>query len=107
HHLQTRKDKMMGFAKRSTHPTFSRQNGGFFRARCAFAASIHHEKSSANRGNACSSALPPSPVGLPSSESDCAIGPTATVDEITTMPISDKMPCHAMAARAPENRPAE
>src|SRR5437764_77057 len=36
-----------------------------------------------------------------------AVGPTATVDEITTMPISDKMPCHAMAARAPENRPAE
>src|SRR5206468_8835027 len=85
----------------------SSQYGGFFRSRCALAASIHHARSSAKRGNACDSALPPSPVGLPSSVSVCAIGPAAIVLEITTMPISESVPCHASAARAPEKRPAE
>jgi multidrug resistance efflux pump len=33
--------------------------------------------------------------------------PTAMVVEVTTMPISDSVPCHASAARAPEKRPAE
>ena len=37
----------------------------------------------------------------------CAIGPTAIVLEITTMPISESVPCQASAARAPEKRPAE
>ena len=31
----------------------------------------------------------------------CEIGPTPIVDEITTMPISESVPCHAVAARAP------
>ena len=35
------------------------------RSRCALAASIHHTRSSANRGNACASALPASPIGSP------------------------------------------
>src|SRR4051812_36127150 len=83
------------------------QYGGGFFSRCAFAASIHHARSSANRGNACASALPPSPSGLPSTDRVCAIGPAAIVLEITTMPISDNMPCHAVAARTPEKRPAE
>src|SRR4051794_14508674 len=55
------------------------QYGGFLFSRCALAASIHHARSSAKRGNACDSALPPSPVGLASSLSVCAIGPTAIV----------------------------
>src|SRR5215212_8554631 len=83
------------------------QYGGFFFSRCALAASIHHARSSAKRGNACDSALPPSPAGLPSSESVCAIGPTAIELEITTMPISESVPCQARAARTPEKRPAE
>src|SRR5258707_10416670 len=83
------------------------QYGGGFFSRCAFAASTHQVKSSAKRGTACSSALPPSPIGLPSAERVCAIGPAAIVDEITTMPISESVPCHAVAARAPEKRPAE
>src|SRR3954447_315276 len=83
------------------------QYGGFFFSRCARAASIHHSRSSAKRGNACDNALPPSPLGLPSSVSVCAIGPTAIELEITTMPISESVPCHASAARAPEKRPAE
>ena len=41
------------------------------------------------------------------STSVCAIGPTAIVLDTTTMPISDSVPCHAVAARAPESRPAE
>ena len=85
---------------------FSQYGGGFL-ARCAFAASIHQLRSSANLGNARSSALPPSPIGSPCSDSDCAIGPAAIVDEITTMPISESVPCHAVAARTPEKRPAE
>ena len=76
-------------------PPYEAQYGGFFRSRCAFAASIHHARSSAKRGNACASALPPSPIGLPSADSVCAIGPTAIVLEITTMPISDSVPCQA------------
>src|SRR5690349_23335480 len=83
------------------------QYGGFFRARCAFAASTHQVKSSAKRGNAPASALPPSPIGLPSSESVCEIGPAEIVDDTTTMPISDSVPCHITAARAPAKRPAE
>jgi hypothetical protein len=92
--------------RKYAHPMGS-QYGGCFLARCAFAASIHHVKSSAKRGNACSSALPPSPIGLPSTERVCAIGPAAIVDETTTMPISESVPCQAVAARAPAMRPAE
>src|ERR1700676_2525994 len=83
------------------------QYGGFFLARCSFAASIHQARSSAKRGNACASAFPPSPTGWPSADNVCAIGPTAIVLEITTMPISESVPCQAVAARAPEKRPAE
>src|SRR5258706_5911735 len=83
------------------------QYGGFFRARCAFAASIHQARSSAKRGNDRASALPASPIGLPSSDKVCAIGPAAIVLEITTMPISESVPCQAKAARAPGKRPAE
>src|ERR1700720_2830538 len=85
----------------------SHQYGGFFFSRWVFAASTHQARSSAKRGNAASSALPPSPSGLPSADKICAIGPTAIVLEITTMPISESVPCHAIAARAPEIRPAE
>ena len=46
-------------------------------------------------------------IGLPSTVKLCEIGPTAIVLEITTMPISDSVPCQAVAARAPEMRPAE
>ena len=53
------------------------QYGGAFLARCIFAASIHQLRSSAKRGNACSSAFPPSPIGLPSADSVCEIGPAA------------------------------
>jgi len=60
-----------------------------------------------NLGNARSSALPPSPVGLPSADSVCEIGPTAIVLDVTTMPISESVPCQAVAARAPDKRPAE
>jgi len=35
------------------------------------------------------------------------MGPAAMVLETTTMPISESVPCQAVAARAPENRPAE
>src|SRR5258705_9165008 len=93
-----------GWLRLLLHPP---QYGGFFRARCALAASIHQARSSANRGNDCASALPASPTGLPSSDKVCAIGPTAIVLEITTMPISESVPCHVSAARAPEKRPAE
>src|SRR6267154_27472 len=83
------------------------QYGGCFFSRCAVAASIHHARSSANRGNACASALPPSPVGLPSADKVWPIGPAAIVDDTTTIPISDSVPCQAVAARAPAKRPAE
>jgi hypothetical protein len=72
-----------------------------------FAASTHQVKSSAKCRNAPCRALPPSPIGLPSGDSDCEIGPTAIVLDTTTMPISDNVPCQAVAARAPEKRPAE
>jgi len=83
------------------------QYGGGFRARCACAASTHHVRSSAKRGNARASALPPSPIGLPSADKVCPIGPAEIVDDTTTMPISDSVPCQAVAARAPAKRPAE
>src|SRR5438477_341439 len=70
-------------------------------------AALQHDRSSANRGKAASSALPPSPIGLPSADSVCVIGPAAMVLEITTMPISESVPCQASAARTPEKRPAE
>jgi hypothetical protein len=35
------------------------------------------------------------------------MGPAAIVLETNTMPISESVPCHAIAARAPEKRPAE
>jgi hypothetical protein len=35
------------------------------------------------------------------------IGPTASVLETTTMPISDNVPCHMVHARAPDSLPAE
>src|ERR1700737_3399787 len=89
------------------HPGYGTQYGGAFLARCIFAASIHQVRSSAKRGNASSSAFPPSPIGLPSADNVCEIGPTAIVLEITTMPISESVPCQAVAARAPEKRPAE
>src|SRR6516165_11680894 len=59
------------------------QKGGFLRARCAFAASTHHNRSSTNRGNAFSSALPPSPIGEPSTDKVCEIDPTAIALDIT------------------------
>ncbi|WP_420831365.1 hypothetical protein [Bradyrhizobium acaciae] len=83
------------------------QYGGALRARCALAASIHQLKSSAKRGKARSSDLPPSPIGFPSADKVCAIGPALIVLDTTTMPISDNVPCQAVAARAPANRPAE
>ena len=52
-------------------------------------------------------ASPPAPVGVPSAARVCAIGPTAIVLETTTIPISESVPCQAVAARAPEKRPAE
>ena len=39
--------------------------------------------------------MPASPIGLPSGDSDCAIGPTAIVLDTTTTPISDNVPCQA------------
>ncbi len=77
--------------------------GGAFRARCALAASTHQVRSSAKRGNARSSALPPSPIGALSADSDCAIGPTLIVLDTTTIPISESVPCQARCrARAGE-----
>ena len=35
------------------------------------------------------------------------MGPTAIVLETTTIPISESVPCQAVAARAPDRRPAE
>ena len=93
--------------EREHSPTAARsQYGGFFRVRCAFAASTHQVRSSANRGKAFASALPPSPIGLPSSESVCTTGPAEMVEDTTTMPISESVPCHITAARAPAKRPA-
>src|SRR5215213_4974037 len=83
------------------------QYGGCLCCRCALAASTHHMRSSAKRGNAPSSALPLSPVGSPSADKVCPMGPTAIVVEITTIPISESVPCQAVAARAPDKRPAE
>src|SRR4051794_7367752 len=83
------------------------QYGGALRYRCIFAASIHHIRSSAKRGNALSRASPPAPVGAPLASRVCAMGPTAIVLETTTIPISESVPCQAVAARAPEKRPAE
>src|SRR3954469_3530212 len=83
------------------------QYGGGLRCRCIFAASIHHVRSSAKRGNALSRALPPSPIGAPSAARLCAMGPTAIVLDTTTIPISESVPCQAVAARAPEIRPPE
>ena len=57
--------------------------------RWAFAASTHHMRSSAKRGKARSRAFPPSPIGSPSADSVCPMGPTAIVLETTTMPISE------------------
>src|SRR6478735_2808473 len=51
--------------------------------------------------------LPPSPIGAPSTARVCPIGPTAIVLETTTIPISESVPCQAVAARAPDKRPAE
>src|SRR3954454_4141234 len=84
-----------------------RQYGGCLRCRCAVAASTHHMRSSAKRGNARSSAWPLSPMGSPSADKVCPIGPTAIVLETTTIPISESVPCQALAARAPDRRPPE
>src|SRR5215813_10538289 len=83
------------------------QYGGGLRRRCAFAASTHHMRSSAKRGNARSSAWPASPTGSPSVDKVCPMGPTAIVLETTTIPISESVPCQAVAARAPDKRPPE
>ena len=83
------------------------QKGGCLRCRCIFAASTHHIRSSAKRVNARSRALPPSPIGAPSAARVCPMGPTAIVLETTTIPISESVPCQAVAARAPDKRPAE
>src|ERR1700722_6012483 len=83
------------------------QYGGSLRCRCIFAASTHHIRSAAKRGNARSRAAPLSPVGTPSAARVCPMGPTAIVLETTTIPISDSVPCQAVAARAPDTRPAE
>src|SRR5262245_15030663 len=83
------------------------QYGGALRWRCAFAASTHQSRSSAKRGNARSSAWPFSPTAAPSGDKVCAMGPTAMVLEITTIPISERVPCQAVADRAPDKRPAE
>src|SRR3984957_2469785 len=83
------------------------QYGGALRCRWAFAASTHHMRSSTRRGNARWSASPPSPTDWPSADKLCPMGPTAIVLETTTMPISESVPCQAVAARAPDKRPAE
>src|SRR3546814_3152410 len=82
------------------------QYGGALRVRCIFAASVHHARSSAKRGNAFCSDSPGLPIGAACSSSVCEIGPTASVLEITTMPISDNVLFHAMPERTPDNRPA-
>src|SRR5258708_35144356 len=64
------------------------QYGGALWARCAFAASVHHDRSSAKRGNARSSSFPTSPIGLPSASRVLAIRPTVSLLAITTIPIS-------------------
>src|ERR1043166_10330765 len=84
-----------------------RQYGGGLRCRCAFAASTHHMRSSAKRGDARSSAWPAPPAGSPSADKVSPIGPTASVLDTTTIPISESVPCRAVAARAPDKRPAE
>ena len=89
---------MSALTQKRTFPPHSgrcHQYGGGLRCRCIFAASTHHGRSSAKRGNARSSALPPSPIGSPHRRV-CPIGPTAIVLEITTIPISESMPCQAV-----------
>src|SRR5699024_8523202 len=83
------------------------QYGGARRAFCKRAASAHHVRSSAKRAKLRSSDLPAASRGWPWSSRVFAIGPTSTVLEITTMPISDRVPCQAAFARAPPRRPAE
>ena len=47
------------------------------------------------------------PVGSPSADRVWPICPTAMVLETTIIPISDSVPCQAVADRAPPRRPAE
>src|SRR5262249_52993882 len=83
------------------------QYGGAFCSRCARAASLHPARASANREKLRSRETPAAPIGCPPASSVLAIRPTAIVLEITTMPISERMPCQTPAARTPEKRPAE
>ena len=46
------------------------------------------------------------PIGSPSTDKVSPIGPTAIVLETTTIPISERVPCQAVADRVPD-RPAE
>src|SRR6185503_10794186 len=80
----------------------SLQYGGGLRERCVLAASVHHARSSAKRGNTCCSVVPNAPIGCASASSASPIGPTASVLEMTTIPISDSVPCHITLALAPE-----
>src|SRR4051794_27842253 len=83
------------------------QYGGGVRARWLRAASVHPARSSGKFGKACTRAAPPSPVGSPARSSAWAMLPTSRELEITTIPISDRMPRHESAERTPEKRPAE
>ena len=83
------------------------QYGGAFFARCALAASTHHERSSAKPTKACSRCFPSSPIGSPLSDKVLEIGPTDSELDTTIIPISDNMPCQAVAACAPAKRPPE
>src|SRR6476646_2441461 len=83
---------MSALCQKRTFPPHSgrcHQYGGGLYCRCTFAASTHHRRSSAKRGNARSSNWPASPAGSPSADRACPIGPTAIVLEITTIPISE------------------
>jgi hypothetical protein len=53
----------------------------------------------ANLGKGRASALQPSPIGSPFSDSVCEIGPSAIVLEITTIPISESVLATRAAAR--------
>src|SRR5262249_6284539 len=98
---------LSNFSHRIVSSALVAQYGGFLRSRCALAACVHHARSSAKRGNAPSSASPGFPVGSPLTSSVSEIGPTESVLETTTIPISDKVPCQVKLDLAPAMRPAE
>jgi hypothetical protein len=75
--------------------------------RCAFAAVAHQVKSWANVANARSRNFPAGPVGSLRSFNASVMGPTDKALDMTTMPISDNIPCQDKAERTPDNLPAE